>query len=179
MKHLAKPDNNVIDGFLTTLDANIYNLLLDYKKGGDRLLQLFKIYYPEHYAQAHINAVYVGRTQTTPNMELSTYDTDRYDVTIELIITTKKYEKLDRRNLLKTMCYHIIDILKNSVLEDMLKSIDFMFEYDNTNVLNQARIVIVGTESFGKESKEKEYNRICKLLYDLEIEKTGDENFAD
>lgn len=156
------------DDILTTFDTHLYNLLLDYKKSNDPLLKMFKIYYPENYAQTHINAVYVGRTQTTPREDLTTFDMDRYECTIELIVTTKKYEKMERRRLLKTMCYHIIDIIKSSTLDSLVEHIDFTFEYDNTNVLNQARIVIRAVESFGKESKEKEFKRVCKMLYELE-----------
>jgi len=157
------------DDTLFTLDTQIYNLLLDSKKSGNRLLKHFKIEYPEEYPQTYINSINVGRTYTYPNHELTTFDNNAYEVTVEIVITTKNYKTMQRREVLKTACYEVIKLIENSVLQGFCHVESNSFEYDNTNVIANARIVIKGIERFSREAEEKEYSRICRLLEDIEL----------
>ena len=157
------------DDTLYTLDTQIYNLLLDSKKGGNRLLKHFKIEYPEQYPQTYINSINVGRTYTYPDKESTTFDTNAYEVTVEIVITTKNYKTMQRREILKTACYEVIKIIENSPLAGFCRIESNVFEYDNTNVITNARIILKGLERFSKEVEEREYNRICRLIENIEL----------
>ena len=153
-------------GFLQ-LDTEIYNTLLDAKKGNHELLKFFKIQYPEQFAQTHVNCIYVGRTLAQKELNDTTFDVESWNVQIELIITTKEYEHLKRRQLLKSTVYAIRTILKKSSIADCIMFNNVEFEYDNTNVLNLASVTLTGRESYLLEPYP-EYKRICKVLNEIE-----------
>lgn len=156
---------------LYTLDTQIYHLLLDAKKGGNPLLKHFKIEFPEQYPQTYINSINIGRTFTYPDKDRTTFDTNAYNVTVEIVITTKNYKTMKRREILKTACYEVIRLIEESVLESFVKVESHVFEYDNTNVITNARIVLVGLERFNKKAEEMEFRRVCRILEGLEIKK--------
>lgn len=154
---------------LYTLDTQIYNLFLDAKKCGNRLLKHFKIEYPEQYPQAYINSINVGRTFTYPDAQSTTFDTNAYEVTVEIVITTKNYKTMQRREILKTACYELVRIIEESPLSSFCKVDSNVFEYDNTNVITNARLIVKGIERFNKDAEEREYKRICRLLETIEL----------
>lgn len=154
-----------------TLDTQVYHVLLDAKKGGNPLLKHFKIEFPEQYPQTYINSINIGRTFTYPDRDRTTFDTNAYNVTVEIVITTKNYKTMKRREILKTACYEVVRLIENSVLDSFVKVESQVFEYDNTNVITNARIVLNGMERFNKEHEELEFKRVCRILENLEIKK--------
>ena len=152
---------------LMQLDTDIYNVLLDAKKGGHKLLKHFKIYYPEKINISMVNAIYVGRLETNlVENEYVTFDTTEWNVNIEIVITTKDNPKLERRKLLKSASVAVKNVLHNSGLDLKVKSI--IFEYDNTNVIQQCRIVIEGSE-YDLYGDDKEYLHICNILEETDV----------
>jgi hypothetical protein len=158
--HLAKSN-------LMKLDTDIYNVLLDAKKGGHNLLKHFKIYYPEKINISMTNAIYVGRLETNlVENEYVTFDMTQWNVNIEIVITTKDNPKLERRKLLKSASVAVKNVLHNSGLDLQVKAINF--EYDNTNVIQQCRMVIEGTE-YDLYEDDKEYLHICNILDKIDV----------
>lgn len=149
------------------LDTKLYNVLLDAVKDKHPLLKHFKILYPEKIPVSNSNSIFIGRTDSTLQHGIdTTFDTDKWEVDIELIIITKDNPKYERRKLLKSVVTSVKQIIKNSGLDIIVESV--AFEYDNTNVLQQARLRLHGIEyDIYKESNE--YLQICKILEDIEV----------
>lgn len=150
------------------LDTQIYNALLDNKKGGQPILKHFKIYYPEKIPITMINAIYIGRLETTlVEDQYDTFDSDKWKVDIDIVITTKDNPKLERRKLLKSVSIAVKNVILNSGIDAKVKSVNF--EYDNTNVIQQCRISVEGFEYDIYDNDNREYLRICKILENAKI----------
>ena len=149
------------------IDTKVYNTLLTAVKDNHPILRYFKILYPEKIPVAMSNSIYVGRTETRLRKdEYNTFDTDKWEVDLELIIITKDNPKYERRKLLKSVVSVVKEVLKHSGLEIEIESVTF--EYDNTNVLQQARMRLTGLE-YDVYKEDKEYLEICRILEEIDI----------
>ena len=148
------------------LDTRIYNDLLDNVKNKHPLLKHFNIFYPGKVPISMMNAIYVGRIETVlADDGYVTFDCDKWKVSIDLIITTKDNPKVERRKLLKSTVVAVKEVLMRSGLDVSIR--DIVFEYDNTNVIQQARISLIGYE-YEVYKDKKDYLKICSVFDDIE-----------
>ena len=168
--------------FFLQSDTEIYNCLMDAKKSGHPLLKHFKILYPDKVPQEQISAIYVGRMDTTHKLKKDSFSHTHWDVMTEIFITTKSYDKLSRRKMLKTATYAVIEVIKNSVIGDFVNIVSQQFIYDKNNLLQYSRISLRTAETSHKESIEKEMLEVCKILTEISVEEdiiTNTENGGD
>lgn len=161
--------SDYINGFLES-DTEIYNTLLDARKGGHPLLKHFNILYPEKVPISDVNAIYVGRLNSNYNVGEATFEAETWDVTIEIVITTKQYDHLDRRRTLKSVGYAVKKVLSHSPIGAYIKFNNFNFEYDQKNVIQQARWGLTVKE-YDIEKYEEELLHVCRVLADIDIYK--------
>ena len=159
--------NNYVSNLLT-IDEEIFNILRDAKDNGHPFLKYFSLLYPEKAPVQETNVIYIGRLDAVRNGNV-TFDGEEWDVRIEILVLTKKYEHLERRKTLKTGVFTVMEILRNSPIRDRVKFERINFEYDQKNIVQQVRLVIKGTETFYEYPKE-EMLRICKIIGNVEIE---------
>lgn len=152
-------------------DTEIYNTLLDAKKGNHPLLKYFKILYPDKINQQPINAIYIGRLDSIHQQRFDTNETEEWEVNVEILITTKKYQKLNRRQLLKTAVYAIKEVISNSLVSGAIDFREVSFVYDRNNLIQFARMVIVMRET-NLYNYESEMRKVCKILTEIDVEKS-------
>lgn len=154
---------------LLTIDEEIFNILRDAKDNGHPLLKYFSLLYPEKAPVQEMNVIYVGRLDSTKGDV--TFDGEEWNVRIEILVLTKKYEHLERRKTLKTGAFTVMQILRNSPIRDRISFERINFEYDQKNIVQQVRLVLKCKETFYEYPKE-EMLRICKIIGNVEINET-------
>lgn len=156
--------------FLLNSDTEIYNALLDAKKSGHDLLKHFKILYPNKIPQDPVNAVYVGRLDTTHKPFDDSFDHYDWEVTTEIYITTKQYDKIDRYRMLKSATFAVMEVLLESKVGAFMDIHQQTFIYDNNNLIQMSQLTVRTTENSYKDKMQSEYERVCKILTKLSIE---------
>lgn len=152
-------------------DTEIYNTLLDAKKAGHKLLKFFKILYPDKIPQEPITAIYIGRLDTLFKPRESSFDHNSYTVQTEIYITSKSYERLERRRLLKSATYAVIEVLEHSVIGDALRIVNQSFVYDTNNILQYSRILVETREvKHLVNCAEEELSKVCSIMSCMSID---------
>lgn len=150
-------------------DTEIYNTLLDAKKAGHPLLKYFQIMYPTKVPVEPINAIYVGRLTSSDNKKMTTSDSTEWEVTTNIYIITKKYDHLERYQMLKLATYSVMDVLSKSQIADFLDFPYQQFIYDNHNIIQTSRIEVRSYETAHRHRYNKEIMKLCDVLSEIEI----------
>lgn len=163
--------------FLFNSDTEIYNALLDAKKSHHIMLKHFNIMYPNKIPQNPVNAIYVGRLDTIYHVD--SFDHTEWNVTTEIYITTKQYDKIDRYRMLKTATFAVMEILQKSKIGAFIDIENQSFIYDTNNLIQMSRITVRTKETSYKENIEKELHCVCGILAELDVEGTMHEDKKD
>ena len=153
-------------------DTEIYNALLDAKKSGHHMLKHFKILYPNKIPQDPVNAVYVGRLDTIQKEDENSFDHYQWEVTTDVFITTKKYDKIDRYRMLKSATFAVIEVLLKSKVGAFIKIKNQSFVYDTNNLIQVSRLTVETKENSYTDKAEHEVKRICGILSQIDVEGT-------
>ena len=158
--------------FLFNSDTEIYNALLDAKKSNHMMLKHFNIMYPNKIPQNPVNAIYVGRLDTVFHDDYDSFDHYEWEVSTEIYITTKQYDKVDRYRMLKTATFAVMEVLLNSKIGSFLEIENQSFIYDNNNLLQMSRITVKTKENTYVDNIKNELKHICGILAELDVEGT-------
>ena len=148
-------------------DELIYNILINEKNNGNRLLQGFNIKYPDKTVMSESNTIYVAAVSSEPNNEL--FEGTEYRDLVEILVVTKIRDYQRALKVIKTTIREIISILKNKTNDLPHRPIirNISPEYNPNFVLNKGHLMVeVLTEIEDDEPDTETYESVCSILLD-------------
>ena len=156
---------------MLSTDTIILEILNNEKKKGNKLLNHFKISYPDKKLAQENNCILVAVVST--ENQLNGFDFEQFRDLVEILITTKQEDNDKASKIIKAISYEISRLIMNNIdkfpNKPVIRSINPFYDLNMT--LTRGQIMVnVNTEPVDFELTEEEYYNICNLISEDNIE---------
>lgn len=156
---------------MLSTDTIILEILNTEKKKGNKLLNHFKISYPDKKLAQENNCILVAVVST--ENQLNGFDFEQFRDLVEILIVTKQEDNRKAISIIKTVSYEICRLIMENINmfpnKPVIRNINPFYDVDMT--LTRGQIMInVNTEPEDFEVTEEEYSNVCNLISEDNIE---------
>ncbi|WP_283390499.1 hypothetical protein [Methanobrevibacter woesei] len=152
---------------MLSTDTRILNVLLNSQKEGNKLLNYFKIKYPDKTLTEDVNSIHVACVSSENHTSGEGFQV--FTDLVEIVITTKKLEYSKAIRVIKTVSKEIINLLKkDDYLSQriIVRSISPIHDSD-TFLLKKGHLLLqFNTDPISFMNSDDEIEKVCKFLID-------------
>lgn len=157
---------------MLSTDDTILNILNTEKINGNKLLQHFKISYPDKNLAQENNCIFIAVVSS--ENQLNGFEFEQFKDLVEILVVTKQKDNLKGIKVIKTVSYEICKLIMEHRDEfpnkPVIRNINPYF--DVNMILKRGQIMVqVNTEPVDFEISDDTIDHVCSIISeDIEIE---------